>query len=327
MISRLTIRGCGLAGVLLGWRLWQRGVTFRLEGRKDVGASKAAAGLVNPVTGKGMNTSWRLSDFLPEMKAFYGEIGALLGQNYFYEKPVLRIFSDEKERQKFFKKRVQLEPWIAKVHPILPHMKHGQWGGVQWHSGGWLNVRAFVEDSLEFFERECPGFTEPNATVYCEGAKGLQSGPFSFLPQRLAKGQIVEVTVPGWNENAILNRNGWCIPIGGDRYRVGATYEWDDLDDEPSEQGRLELEQRVAQFTDIAFTVVKQVAGVRPIIRTSQPVIGRHPEINDAFVLNGLGSKGCLYGPKVARELVSHLLDNQELDPDLDIKFLMDRRS
>jgi glycine/D-amino acid oxidase-like deaminating enzyme len=305
--------------MLLGWRLWQRGVGFRFEGDRQSGASRAAAGLVNPVTGKGMNSSWRLEEFLPEMKAFYLDVGSVLGRKYFREQPVLRIFSNENEAAKFKNKRSQLKTWIGEVYSVVDDVKHGQWGGVEWHGGGWLDVKGFVKDSLAFFAKETVVASTPDVTVYCEGAKGLRSGPFSYLPQRLAKGQILEVAVPDWNEQRILNRNGWCIPIGEDQYRIGATYEWKDLDSEPTEHGRAELENLVAQFTDLPFTVLSQVAGVRPIVRTSQPIIGKHPRDQQAFIFNGLGSKGCLYGPKVAQELVTHLLDGQPIDPDLDV--------
>lgn len=318
-MSEVTIKGCGLAGVLLGWRLWQRGMRFHFEGEQNVGASWAAAGLVNPVTGKGMNASWRLAEFLDEMKCFYSEAGRLLGQKYFREKPVLRIFANEKELQKFKAKKAELEPWIGQIHSVLTDVKNGQLGGVEWRGGGWLDVKGFVQDSLVFFDKNPAQDTAPEVTVYCEGAKGLESGPFSYLPSRMAKGQIVEVKIPAWNEQRILNRNGWCIPIGENCFRVGATYEWSDFTNEPTLEGREKLEKLVAEFTDLPFEILKQVAGVRPIVRTSQPIIGRHSENPNTFVFNGLGSKGCLYGPKVAQELTSHLLDGRRLDPGLDV--------
>ena len=318
----VTIHGCGLAGVFLGWRLWQRGISFQHVGAREVGASWAAAGLVNPVTGKGMNVSWRLAEFLEEMKEFYLDAGAMLGRHYFREEPVLRIFAGEKEKAKFRAKQDELEPWIGGVYPVLTDVKGGDAGGVEWLGGGWVNVRRFVNDSLAFFAEEGMGRPGPEVEVYCEGAKGLQKGCFSYLPQRLAKGEILEVEVPEWGEQRILNRRGWSIPIGGERYRVGATYEWDDLTNEPSEKGQLKLESLVREFTDRPFSIKNHVAGIRPIVRNSEPVIGAHPDEKGKFVFNGLGSKGCLYGPKVAQELVLHLLDGQALDPALDVAAL-----
>lgn len=316
----VTIHGCGLAGVFVGWRLWQRGISFRHVGERGVGASWAAAGLVNPVTGKGMNAGWRLAEFLEEMREFYLDAGSMMGRHYFREVPILRIFTDENERAKFEAKKPELEDWVGDVYPYLTDVEGGEFGGVEWSGGGWVDVRAFLNDSLAFFEEEGAGAPGPKVDIYCEGAKGLLEGGFSFLPNRLAKGEILEVEVPGWNEERILNRRGWSIPIGDDCYRVGATYEWNDLSDEATEAGGEKLASLVREFTSLPFEVRDHIVGVRPIVRNSEPVVGIHPENTAQFVLNGLGSKGCLYGPKVAQQLVELVLDGRAVDEDLSIK-------
>ncbi|MFC0018701.1 NAD(P)/FAD-dependent oxidoreductase [Roseibacillus persicicus] len=315
----ITIHGCGLAGVFVGWHLWQRGISFRHVGARGVGASWAAAGLVNPVTGKGMNISWRIDEFLEEMREFYLDAGSMLGRHYFKEVPVLRVFAGEKERRKFEAKQSELEPWIGDVYSVLTDVKGGESGGVEWQGGGWVDVRGFLTDSLAFFKEEGLGAPGPEVEIFCEGTKGLQGGEFSYLPNRLAKGEILEVEIPDWKEERILNRRGWSIPIGNDRYRVGATYEWDDLTNEPTEAGRVKLEALVREFTDLPFEIRNHVAGVRPIVRNSEPVMGEHPDAPKKFLLNGLGSKGCLYGPKVAKQLVEHILDGRGIEPELSL--------
>ena len=66
------IVGQGLAGTQLAWRLFQRGKRVVLIDRDEaVTASKAAAGLVNPITGQRINLSWRLHEFLPVALEFY----------------------------------------------------------------------------------------------------------------------------------------------------------------------------------------------------------------------------------------------------------------
>lgn len=314
----VTIQGCGLAGVFLGWQLWRRGVGFRHLGERQVGASHAAAGLINPVTGKGMNAGWRLDEFLAEMGDFYAEVEAVLGKRYFFRLPVLRVFSNEAEKAKFLRKEAEMLPWVGAFYETLPDVKDGSAGGVEWLGGGWLNVRGFLMDSLAFFEG-WQGRSQCEATVLCEGSRGLLGGSFSYLPNRLAKGEILEVSVPGWGEWRILNRRGWAIPIGDDVYRVGATYEWDDLTDDPTAAGREKVERLVREFTDLDFSVRSHVAGVRPIVRNSEPVIGCHPTEENLYLINGLGSKGCLYGPAVARQLVELLLDGKSVDPQLDV--------
>ena len=226
---------------------------------------------------------------------------------------------------KFASKQTELSPWVGEIFENLPTVKGGEWGGVEWVGGGWLNVRDFVHDSLNFFQEEGVGAEGPAVEVYTQGAMGLTEGIFSFLPKRLAKGEILEVSIPHWGEKRILNRRGWCLPIGNDLYRVGATYEWEELSNEPTPDGRVWLERLVREFTDLKYEVVHQVAGVRPIIRNSQPVVGEHPEVKGSYLLNGLGSKGCLYGPLAAAQLVELILNGTPIDEHLCLEFFLKR--
>ena len=95
--------------------------------------------------------------------------------------------------------------------------------------------------------------------------------------------------IPGWNESRILTQNGWIIPLGDDLYRVGATYEWDELDNAPTSAGHEKVETILRKFTSHDFTIEAHVAGVRPIIQRSRPIISQD---GNRWMLNGLGSKG-----------------------------------
>ena len=118
MQGQLTIVGQGLAGTCLAWRLWSRGKKFRLlhlgEGRS---ASAISAGLLTPVTGRSLNPSWRLSEFLDEALGFYREVEGVLGEQFFYEIPILRLFAGAEERRMFDRKHELLQPWTGAFLP------------------------------------------------------------------------------------------------------------------------------------------------------------------------------------------------------------------
>lgn len=318
----IRIEGCGLAGVFVGWQLWLRGIAFEHSGDTRGGASQVAAGLMNPVTGKGMNPSWRCEEFLPEARDFFQKVEELLGKVYFHRQEVLRVFATEKESRKFDARRAELSPWVHRVYPELPEIQGAFHGGVSWQGGGWVNVPEFLKDSLAFFRKHPPQVSQQapfqpgsEIRIWCQGALGLREGLFSTLPTRLAKGEILEFEAPRWNESRILNRRGWLIPIGGHRFRVGATYEWDELSSNPTEDGLQWLLSLAREFTAEEIIPRNHVAGVRPIVRNSIPVVGQHEASRNDWVLNGLGSKGCLYGPSAARQLVAAILDGDGIDP------------
>ncbi len=65
--------------------------------------------------------------------------------------------------------------------------------------------------------------------------------------------------------------------------------------------------------------VVGQRAAVRPIHINQYPVVGVHPVHRQLAVINGLGSKGAVQAPWLAAHLIAHLMDAQELDPQVDL--------
>jgi hypothetical protein len=57
-------------------------------------------------------------------------------------------------------------------------------------------------------------------------------------------------------------------------FKAGSTYVWDRLDGEPTPEGRARVEEIARLLGGADFEVIAHEAGVRPIVRKSQPVIG-----------------------------------------------------
>ena len=62
------------------------------------------------------------------------------------------------------------------------------------------------------------------------------------------------------------------------------------------------VEEILRTFTERDFEVLDHVAGVRPIIQRSRPVVKF--EEGRGWMVNGLGSKGVIYAPRVGAEMV-----------------------
>jgi glycine/D-amino acid oxidase-like deaminating enzyme len=105
------------------------------------------------------------------------------------------------------------------------------------------------------------------------------------------------------------------VPLGDDCYKVGATYDWDTLDANPTSPGRAFLESIARDIGGPEFRVVAHEAGIRPILRKSQPVIG--PMADGSVVFNGLGSKGALCAPLISNRLADWLIDGREIEEEL----------
>jgi glycine/D-amino acid oxidase-like deaminating enzyme len=66
------------------------------------------------------------------------------------------------------------------------------------------------------------------------------------------------------------------------------------------------------------FEVIDHEAGVRPILRRSEPLIG--PLAEGGWMFNALGSKGSLYAPGMAARLARWLLNGIEPEPEVDFR-------
>jgi glycine/D-amino acid oxidase-like deaminating enzyme len=157
------------------------------------------------------------------------------------------------------------------------------------------------------------------AMLWCEGAAGLIAGRLGG--HRCAKGEILTLRAAGWREDRILiGGGGWLVPLGDGIFKAGSTYVWDRLDDVPTAAGRARVEEIARLLGGPDFEVIGHEAGVRPIVRKSQPVIG--PLKDGRIVFNGLGSKGSLYAPGVAGRLAAWLANETDIEPGLDVRLL-----
>lgn len=322
------IIGQGLAGTCLAWALFERDVAFELLDREQGGSSRVAAGLVNPVTGMRFEPSWRIDEFLPEAIAFYEALEHRLGERFWYPLPVVRLTFDRKDRAKAEAKLNDpvVRPWLAGEVPPPP----GDWSGAfELRGGGRLDVRALLDASRKFFqERGIYRRAEANPAelfdgerVWCEGAAGLLTGRLGA--HRCAKGEILTVRAIGWSEPRILiGGGGWMVPLGEDRYKAGATYDWNRWDETPTEEGRAKVESILQRLAPGSFEVIDHEAGVRPILRRSQPLIGK---LGGEWFFNGLGSKGSLYAPGVAKRLAGWLIDGIEPETDFNLADFLNR--
>ena len=299
--TRIGITGLGLAGTCVAAWLEKAGVAFRWRDERWSGAaSPVAAGLVNPVTGKNFEPSGDLATHLPRAVAFYEDLERRWGGRFWSPLPVVRMVG-EKDWPKVERKlgREDVAQWVERVEERVD----GWRAMVTLRGGGRVDVPGLIEAARRRFSGS-EGFVEADLHVRCEGAAGLLRGQCGG--HRSAQGEILTLRVPGADEGRIVVAGGgWLVPIGGGLFKAGATYEWERLDGEPTEAGRRWVEELLGRMGVRDFEVIDHQAGVRPIVRRSIPVVewsGRE------VIFNGLGSKGSLYGPGTAEDLVREMV-------------------
>ena len=109
------------------------------------------------------------------------------------------------------------------------------------------------------------------------------------------------------------------MDLADGNYKLGATYEWDDLDSSPTASGKAELLAKLKGMITCGYEVRKHEAGVRPSSGDRRPIIGQHPAIPGMYIFNGLGTKGMMLAPWFAANFVNFCQQKGPLHPDVDV--------
>lgn len=342
------IVGQGLAGSLLAWELKARGRSVLvLDDAAKNAASRVAAGLINPVTGPRLVKTPLADELLPGLTASLSDLERRLGTRFLHRMPLLRRFDSERT-QEFWQRRVQ-DPAYRDYLDQRPRMPEdlapcdAPLGGFAQEQTGrldtaalidrlrdWLGADSSVRDaSIDYRDiRVSPQKVRwrnliADKILFCEGYR-LSANPwFDWLPLQPAKGEILTFEARDALQPRILIAGRWLVPIGERRFRFGATYDWNQLDEEPTQasQDRL-LADLTAGFPALArsATLHDHRAGVRPGTRDRHPFVGMHPQLPSVGVFNGFGSKGSLTIPWYAQRFADFLTTGAPLPPEADIR-------
>ncbi len=345
MTTDFLIVGQGLAGSLLAWHLLDAGKRVLVVDRDEPGtSSKVAAGLVTPLAGSRFHLPPGLGERLDYARQFYWRLEEASGLTLFHHRRIARLFRDGGEAEVW--RDLSTNPSHARYHAPLaidPAQLLAPHGGFEMREGGWLDVPAFLEHTRQtLLERvsyaigavdsndvsaSAAGIRWKNVSaewiVFCEGWRGARNRFFDWVPMRPTAGDVLDLELPDLaGETRIVNKGGWLLPLGGERFRAGSTYRHDGCDSAPSPVGREEVLAKVASITPLAAKVTGHRAALRPTIRRSQVFMGAHPSHGRVAFFNGLGSKGVLNGPWHALRLAAHLVSGDPLPPQSDLRDL-----
>lgn len=342
MIDYLII-GSGLAGIGFSEVALQNNKKIFVIDNNSQNSSKIAGGLYNPVILKRFSEVWQAQEQLVVMKEFYGVLEEKLKTQVDYKKPILRKFFSIEEQNNWFaaSDKVALAPFLStdlitkKYSGIDSPYNYGevlQTGYVdtavllEKYREYLLRNNLFLEESFDYELLEViPGGirykdVEARHIIFAEGF-GMHANPyFNHLPLDGTKGELFIIKAPELDLDVIVNTSVFILPLGGNLFKVGATYNWKDKTDLVSEEGKQELMDRIKEIISCDFEIIEHFAGVRPTVKDRRPLLGTHSEYAAIHILNGLGTRGVMLGPSMAKALYDSLENNIPLDSTIDIK-------
>lgn len=345
MNTDFLIVGQGLAGSLLAWHFLEAGKRVLVVDRDEPEtSSKVAAGLVTPLAGSRFHLPEGLGERLDYARSFYWRLEEKAGLELFHHRRIVRIFRNAGESELWQTRLREEGPRYERFHAPLelsPARFHAPFGGFEMKEGGWLDVPTFLEYTRQtLLERASYAIANLNpdevsadsagvcwknisasAVVFCQGWRGSQNRFFDWIPMNPTGGDILDLEAAELaGESRIINGGGWLVPVGGNRFRAGATYHHGSRGTPPLDDAREEVLGKIRALSPATLSVVGHRRALRPTIRRSQVFVGTHPAHPRIAFFNGLGSKGTLNGPWHARMLVEHLLSGTPLPPECDLQ-------
>jgi glycine oxidase len=336
------IVGSGLASIMFAEQLRLHNKSFIVISNRSQQASVVASGLYNPVVLKRFTATWNAAAHLESAIPKYVELEQLLGHKLDHVLPIHRVFNSVKEQNNWFlacDKPVLTNFLNPEIIPNTNSAVKAPFGFGAVNFTGRIDTQLLIESYREFlwkrnqyieetFEyidvkdnREGVEYRTLKARkiVFTEGF-GVHKNPyFKYLPLEGTKGELITIHAPTLKLVVILKSSIFVIPMGEDRYLVGSTYEWTDKTNEPTQKSKIELIEKLERLIGCDYEIVDQRAGIRPTVVDRRPLVGQHPSHKNMHVLNGLGTRGVLVAPSMAKALYDSIEKGASLPAEIDI--------
>lgn len=341
MIDYLII-GSGLAGISFAEIALKNNKSILVIDDKSQKSSRIAGGLYNPVILKRFSEVWNAQEQLVLMDYFYNQVETKLHTKFNFKLPILRKFFSIEEQNNWFSAsdKPLLTPFLSTklIYKKYVGINSPHDYGEVLHTGyvdtgllldryqEYLRVsNVFVEESFDYtkliFNENFVQYKDFQIkhVIFAEGF-GMHANPFfNDLPLDGTKGELFIIKAPELDLDVIVNTSIFILPLGEGLFKVGATYNWKDKTDLPSEEGKIELLERIREIINCNFEIISHFGGVRPTVRDRRPMIGTHYEYKQLHLLNGLGTRGVMLGPAMAKDLFDYIENQKPLDPTIDI--------
>ncbi len=343
------IVGQGLSGSFLSSKLFKAGKKIVvIDDASPNVASKIASGVINPVTGRRIVSTWMIENLLPYSFEAYTEFGTDLNATLITQKNILDFhptlqmqlaFKDKipvennylrcNERESELKDFFNFNYGVGEINPcylIDVSLLITEWRK-QLSSRKILIEEEFITDDLTIINHDSEGEEsveyrgiKAKKVIFCDGAKGVANPWFKLLPYAKNKGEALIVEIDGLPRNNIYKHGLSLVPWKENLWWIGSTYDWNFSDLNPTAIFRIKAEQTLQHWVKLPYKVVGHLATERPANLERRPFVGLHPIYSSIGILNGMGTKGCSLVPYFSNELTANLLYNTPINPLADVQ-------
>lgn len=333
------IIGQGIAGTWLSYFLKKENRSFLvMDDPKANSASRVAAGIINPVTGRRIVKTWMIEELLFFLVPSYEALGKDLNIPAIVQNKIID-FHTSLQMKTAFEERIKeagefLHP--AEDPGFFISQFHYEYGYGIIHPGYQVSLKEIIpawkkklkaeqqlleesfnptllrasEKSIEYKD------IRAEKIIFCDGIASAQHPYFKALPFSLNKGEALLIETEAIPSGFLFKKTLMLAPVSKNLYWAGSNYLWDYDDDQPTESFRLQTESFLKNWLKRPFRIMDHVAAIRPASLERRPFVGFHPRHAAVGILNGLGTKGCSLAPYFAKQMADHLIYHTPILPE-----------
>jgi glycine/D-amino acid oxidase-like deaminating enzyme len=335
--------GQGICGTFLSRYLQKAGFSFIvIDESTPFSASKSAAGIINPVTGRRIVKTWMIDTLLPFIRKEYHDFGTELNIDCISQKNIIDFFSSPQMRNAFIgrweenaqylkKPRDEtiwrnnftydfgfgeIDPcWLVDIPLILSSCRKKLLNsGILIEERFNLEGLAFTSNAVEYKE------IRADKIIFCGGREDFDQPFFRNLPFAPNKGEVLIAEIKDMPAENIFKKGISIVPWKENLFWIGSSFQWYFENDQPTERFREKTEMALQEWLQFPFKIVDHWASIRPATLERRPFVGFHPIHPQVGILNGMGSKGCSLAPFFANQLVENLRRDTPIQPEADLK-------
>lgn len=339
------IIGHGICGTWLSYYLLKENKSLIVFDKEDLqSASNVASGLINPVTGRRVVTTWMADELLPFAWNEYNALGNSLHSKFINQKNIL-VFPSAPDLQQAFNERMAQQNGFIKQSSVEKDLLHNTFNFpfdvfeispcyvvqmrelLQAHraylkSKNILNEELF-DESLLVIKDDCIEYKNIQAKkiIYSGGIQTAQSKYWVNLPFVQNKGQALIIEVDGLNASYVYKFGHLTlIYLEENLWWAGSSNELSFKTTAPDEIFYIRTTSALKSILKNQFIIKEHWASLRPAAVERRPFVGMHPVYEQIGILNGMGSKGCSLAPWFAKELADNIISNKPINPLVDVQ-------
>jgi len=334
------IVGQGLVGTWMGYYLQEKKLSFKIINNSAMpSATKVASGVMNPVTGRRIVQTWMIETVLPFAVNAYQSFQEEKALPIIKKASVALIHPSIQMKESFDYRLAHENVYLKKNEsPQWKSFFHSMHGTGEIDECYWIDLIQFlkagknklqahyIED--QFDEKDLTFNAnsvqwkniEAEKIIFCDGLNSMNNIYFKALPFAPNKGEALIVAIEGLPAENIYKSNIAIVPWKDNLFWVGSSYEWKYQDSEPSLAFKEKMMAALDSLLKLPYQVVDHLVGIRPANTERRPFVGLHPLYKQVGICNGMGTKGCSLAPYFAWQLIEHIENGVEINPEANIE-------